>query len=175
MHFSSGKGRSRIAEKSVPVGEIAPVFVTTTELARVLGLTIQRVGQLAAEAVITQERRNCWNLAECVQDYAAYRSETREISPIVERLRQAQASEIESRIDQRRQRARREAIEAAHALVDEMVGYIRTNLYGLPARVTMDPVWRREIAKQSDFIADHLQSWADLRKHRLTPSLSSED
>jgi phage terminase Nu1 subunit (DNA packaging protein) len=49
---------------------------TTAELASLLGLTVQRVTQLAAEGVFVRVARNRYNLVECVQAYIRFREAT---------------------------------------------------------------------------------------------------
>jgi phage terminase Nu1 subunit (DNA packaging protein) len=46
---------------------------TTAELAKTLGVTVQRVTQLQAEGVFVRVGRNRYRLADCVQAYVHYR------------------------------------------------------------------------------------------------------
>ena len=130
--------------------EIAASEITGTALAAVFGLSLRRVQQLAADGTIPRDG-DLFRLGEAVQAYVKWIKASQERSKpseARERLLLARATQIEMA-----NRERSHALidtEEALAAVDEVVGAYRTELGGLPARLTRDLDRRDEITKEID-------------------------
>ena len=130
--------------------EIAAHEVTGTALSAVLGLSLRRVQQLAADGTIPRNG-DLFRLGDAVQAYVKWIKASQERSKpseARERLLLARAEQIEMA-----NRERAHALidtEEALAAVDQVCGAFRTELGGLPARLTRDLDRRDEITKEID-------------------------
>ncbi|MBX9757360.1 MAG: hypothetical protein K2Y29_01190 [Beijerinckiaceae bacterium] len=124
-------------------------------VASFLGVSLERVRQLAEEGVIPREGKGKFPLRPCV---VAYCNWTRDES------RKANKSAASSRVQDRRTRlldlqiAREEnrliETDEALAVVDEIVATFKGELQGLPSRVTKDAALRATIEHEIDRICD---------------------
>lgn len=123
---------------------------STAELAAILGITERRVQQL--EPHLAKLERSEWDLAASVQGYIRYRLKAKPRSAPIgkaeERLKTAKASREELKL----QLERRAVIpsEEAIAAIDDIIGTLRADLAGIPARVTRDMTWRDKIETEID-------------------------
>lgn len=133
-----------MAKKEAPAGTIG-----TEQAARLIMVSAERLRQLTKGGYITQEGRGRYNLVAVVQGYIRFlKDEERRSSRTAaeSRVRDARAAEIELRIAEKR----RELIEAEEAVAacDKIVGVVRTEIIGLPARVSRDKKIRRQVEEQ---------------------------
>lgn len=158
--------------------------ISTEKLAHVLGLTPQRIGQLTQSGVLGKLGHGRYALAANVQAYVAYKVENES--------RRADGDRSNPGDEVKRERARKlklENDEREHALVDTsdaiaaldaIVGLLRADLAGVPARVTDDVPLRRQIEHAIDAtlggLADRLKkASADLRTGRDPDAADAED
>lgn len=152
------------------------------EAARLLMVTATRVAQLQRTGDIPKGRlKGVVPLVGCVQGYINFiKREKRYGSRSVaeDRIREARAREIELR------NAQRDHIlielDEAIAVADEIVGLFRSELIGLPARLTRDRTLRtrldNELTATLNRVADRLQERAgDLRSTGSAPSGADEE
>jgi hypothetical protein len=124
---------------------------TTNELASCWGLTTKRVGQLATEAGFKLVKRGYYDRNEADAAYIRFlrdQNKRNSKSETDSRVREARALDIEQRTAERARRLIR--IEEAEDALTNVVGIIRTELTGMPARVSRDMATRREIEKAID-------------------------
>lgn len=124
-------------------------------VASFLGVSLERVRQLAEEGVIPREGKGKFPLRPCILAYCTW---TRDEG------RKANKSAASSRVQDRRSRlldiqiAREEhrliETDEALAVVDEIVATFKSELQGLPTRVTKDVALRSSIEHEIDRICD---------------------
>lgn len=140
-------------------------MVDAETAAKLLMMTPHRIRQLVSEGWIPKAARNAYPLVGLVQGYIRFlKDEQRRANKVQaeSRVRDARAREIELRIAEREGRL----IETAEALttLDEILGQIRSDLSGAPARITRDLSLRGQIEVELDRVldraADHLQQKA---------------
>jgi hypothetical protein len=117
--------------------------------ARLLMVSEERVRQLAKMDYVPKAARGKYPLIGLVQGYIRFlKDEERRSSKsaTASRMQEAKATEIDMRIAEKR----RELIplEEAEAVVDVLVGRIRSEFSGLPIRVTRDMTLRRELESE---------------------------
>lgn len=150
-----------------------PLILGTPALAAVIGVTPRRVQQLAAEGVLESEAHGSWDANKAVPAYIAHRlaQETARTAQrtggAAERHVAAKARAVELRT------ARDEGVlcdtTEAVAMVEEVVGTIRSGFGGLAARVTRDLSLRAVIEGEVDNTLDRAAALlasraAELRK-----------
>ena len=121
---------------------------TTQELSALLGISGMRIRQLSAEGWFKPAGKNRWNRDEVVTGYIKFlRAEDRRSTRSVgeNRIRDAKAREIEMRLAERARELI--AIEEAETALDTIVGLVRIEMGGVPARCTRDLILRRAIEK----------------------------
>lgn len=142
-------------------------IVSTSELASVLGLTVQRIGQLQNEGVIPQHARGQYRLGASVQAYAHYlgsRRPTRDSEH--SRLARVQADKI----DRENRRARGEllprevvdeTLQGVHAaavpLLDGMGGRLANELSGISEPAVIRERIQDECRAVRTAVADYLE------------------
>ena len=116
------------------------------EAAELLQITPRRLQQLAAEGWIPRGKRGQYTVGGVVQGYVrSIRDEKAKSSKSAgeDRIREMRARQLELEI------AREERVliptEDAIAAMEEVVGMVRADLSGVPARLTRDIERRREI------------------------------
>ena len=105
----------------------------------ILGLTARRVTQLVAEGVIPRTGRGKYPIAKAIAGYLKWLQDAKQRtapSAARERLIEARARSIELQNEEREHKLI-DADEAIGAL-DEIVGIFRSEMDGLPARLTRD-------------------------------------
>lgn len=158
--------------------------ISTENLGRVLGLTPQRIGQLTQTGVLSKLGHGRYSLPAAVQAYVAYKVENESRRAAGDSSNPGDAVKME-----RARKLRLENDEREHALVDTsdaiaaldaIVGLLRADLAGVPARVTDDVPLRRQIEHAIDAVLGGLadrfrQVSADLRAGRDPDAADSED
>lgn len=123
--------------------------ISRPQVARLLMISEERVRQLVKMEYLPQTARGQYPLVGVVQGYIRFlKDEERRSSKsaTASRMQEAKATEIDMRIAEKR----RELIplEEAEAVVDVLVGRIRSEFSGLPIRVTRDMTLRRELESE---------------------------
>lgn len=129
------------------------VTATTAQLAAAFGVTKQRVGQVVAEGWFKpmDGKRGVFNWADAMNGYVRMlKDEGRRTSKgaAESRVRDARTADLEQRMAIRSRELIR--FEEAEAALETIVGLVRTEFGGLPARVTRDLTLRREIQNAID-------------------------
>ena len=145
--------------------------VDQTTIGKILGLTPRWIRQLTAENVIKKNGRGKYPVAASVQAYVAWVKAAQQRaapSDAKERLLQARAKSIELQNAEREHRL--VDTEEAIGALDEIVGIFRSEMDGLPARLTRDLDERKIVEQAVDAIghraADKLeQRAAELRQN----------
>jgi hypothetical protein len=141
-------------------------IVATPVACQLLMLSRQRLDQLAAAGWIARVSKGRWRIVDLVQGYIRYlKDEERRASKTftLSRVQEARANEIEARTA--RDAGQTIAMSDALELVDVVVGGLKADLDGLPARFTRDMVQRRKLETEvNDALtrcADRLDEEAD--------------
>jgi len=125
-----------------------PGVINTEQAARLLMIGAERVRQLAKDGWIPKIDRDSYYLVDVVQGYLRYRNDAERRatkSGADARVREARAEEINLRVGVRAGQLMEHAEHVA--LIEELVGHVRAELGGLPARLTRDLPERRRIEK----------------------------
>ncbi len=126
-------------------GQTAGV-ITADQACKLLMLSNERIRQLVKSGYIQQESRGKYNLVGVVQGYIRFLKDEERRSTRVSsesRVRDARAQEIEMRIAEKNRDL--VPLEDATAAIDLVVGKVRKEFSGLPARVTRDIPLRRKV------------------------------
>jgi hypothetical protein len=123
-----------------------PKIVTAGVLAEHLGLTPERIRQLAKQGVLERNARSTYECSKAVQSYVAWRIAAAERAgegTSADALRARREQEIAQRMAVRD----RDLIRLDDALeeVDAIVGALLAFVSGLPAQITGDPRERQRI------------------------------
>lgn len=127
--------------------------VSSTLLASILDLTGERIRQLAADQVLPSAGKGRYPLRPCVVAYQRWaRDEARKAtkSASASRVTDARAREIELQVA--REEKRLIEVEGAEAVLDDIVGLIRSEAAGLGARVSRDSTIRAKVETEVDGI-----------------------
>lgn len=132
---------------------ISEVVVSTADLAALLDLSSRRIRQLESEGHLKSGGRNRYALGPALRSYLAFKESTfeaRTAGAVNDRLREARAEAIE--IDNIRKSDALIASARAEidALIDEVLGPLKADLYSIPARVTADLRIRHRIEIEID-------------------------
>lgn len=139
------------------------VEVPTRLMARVLGVTVQRLNQLVQSGVVVKLARGKFDLVDTTNRYISNRISNpaeKRTDASMQRARDARADEIELRMAEKR----RELIPAVEALeaADMIAGLYLNSIGGLPARLTRNPSERQRI-----------EAICDTERQRLTDKFSN--
>lgn len=126
----------------------APKTLTATELGSVIGVSARRVQQLAKQGIFSKDGRSKYPLAASVKAYIDWKLKSE-----IERRDDATTADESVKIERARklrlenEQTERSLVSMASAVgaVDAIVGPIRSELAGVPARVTNDVGKRRAI------------------------------
>jgi phage terminase Nu1 subunit (DNA packaging protein) len=146
-------------------------LITTAVACQLLMLTRQRLDQLAAEGWIARHSAGRWRTVDLVQGYIRFmRDEGRRqnVKAADSRVRDARARDIEIRNAERL--GRLVSVEELDAIIDEVCGAFRSELSGLPARVTRDLQMRRVIETEVHGVLARIAAIADANATRLEAS-----
>ena len=125
--------------------------LTRDEIGRLIGLTGRRVTQMADEGKIPKPVNGKYNAPAVIRALLNGAKERRAPTPL-EKAQAKRAEEIAAEIADRRAAKRGEliAVDAAVAIFDELVAAVRSEIVGLPARVTRDMALRRKLEDEVD-------------------------
>jgi hypothetical protein len=126
-------------------------FITVGVAARLLMISEVRVRRLVDLGHIKRAKKGQYQLVDVVQGYIRFlKDEERRTSKTAtaSRMQDAKTAEIELRLAEKR----RELIpvEDASAVIDIIVGKVRSEFSGLPARVTRDMDLRRRLEDETN-------------------------
>jgi phage terminase Nu1 subunit (DNA packaging protein) len=146
-------------------------LVNTDQAARLIMKGPERIRQLAKEGWIVQtgtkqDRR--YRLLDVVQGYIRFRDdEDRRAnrSAAHSRITDARSREVELKNAQRE--GRLIELDEVIAMIDELIGLLRSSLSGLPARVTRDLQFRRTIETAVNDILNTIADFAIERAKAL--------
>jgi phage terminase Nu1 subunit (DNA packaging protein) len=129
------------------------MLVAASVIGSFIDVSAERVRKLAEEGVLPREGKGRFPLRACIKAHAAWsRDEARRGSRTASqsRVSDARAREIEIRVAKEEHRL----IETEDALgaLDEIIGTLRSEASGLPARVTRDVALRRKVESEIDDI-----------------------
>lgn len=149
--------------------------VNAKELAAVLGVTVRRVQEIAAdEHIFDRCSRGRYKLCECVQKYMLWKSKSRPSSEAIadaERaravaeaeLKQAKAGIAQLELDELKGKMHR--AEDVQALTNDMIYGICSDLNAFPGRVSMDVAPEMTPAEASAILRKEvnamMDSWKD--------------
>jgi hypothetical protein len=122
------------------------VEVSGAELAAWCGVSPKRIDQLLAEGVVRREGKGRYKLKEnVVSVFRWLRSDQRRSarSQADAEWRRQRAREIELRVAERERRL--VPVDDAFEVVDVTIGLMRSEIGGVPARITRDLALRRQI------------------------------
>jgi phage terminase Nu1 subunit (DNA packaging protein) len=148
--------------------------VTTADLALVLGITERRIQQLEKPGVFRRLGHGEWDLADSVQSYLRHRlqSEIRRRRPpsrgnADEKLKTAKAAreELKLGLEERTLMPTEEAI----AVLDDIVGTIRADMAGVPARLTRDMALRGRMETEIDAVFGRAADSFERQESTLRP------
>lgn len=134
-----------------------PATVATAKMHALVGYSLAQFNNIADAGFIKYREPNCWPIIETFQGVIRYlRNERRSTtaSATQSRVSLARAKEIELRIAQRTGELCE--TDEAVALVDDVIGTLRSELGGLPAMVTRDLRVRADIEKGLDDILNRI-------------------
>lgn len=150
--------------------------ITTPEACKLLGITSEWLRQVSKQGYYSQVSRGRWRLKEVVQGYLRYlQAEERRTTKTAadSRVRDARAAEIELRTAERMRQVIR--TDESIAIVDAIIGAMRTEADGIGARCTRDLDMRHKIESEIDDTlrraSGRLEKWAaDVEAGHLTPA-----
>jgi phage terminase Nu1 subunit (DNA packaging protein) len=153
-------------------------LVPASEIGRVLGLTVRRVGQLAAEGIIPKASRGRFPLGRSVQGYVASAKAGRSVSAEAKRLAAAKARAAE--LHAARLENRLIEFDDVLAINAEILGVFRSELGGIPAAATRDLAVRASIEAALNSALDRCaarfdSAQADLRSGRDPLAIGDDD
>lgn len=140
--------------------------ITVAQATQLLMISDERLRQLAKMEYFKRAVKGRYNLVAVVQGYIKFlKDDERRTSKsaTASRMQDAKTAEIEMRLAERR----RELIplDDAQAAIDVIVGKVRAEFSGLPARVTRDMTLRRSLEVETDAslnrIADAIDASAE--------------
>lgn len=121
------------------------------EIGALIGVTGRRVTQMAAEGKIPSPIKGKYDAPAVIRALLNGVKERRDPSPLERaqaRKAEAAAAETEMRLSARR--GELVSVEFATSVFDELVALVRSELVGLPARVTRDVGLRRKLEEEVD-------------------------
>ena len=158
--------------------------ISVKKLAEVLGIGERWIQQLEKQGVIAKTRHGRYLLAESVQAYIKFKvgSEVARAVPVEsnagERVKAERARKLKLENDEKELRLVQ--TPDAVAALDAIVGPLRADLAGVPARVTSDVSERRRIEDAIDTVLRRLadrfaKAGSDLRAGRDPLAAGDED
>lgn len=134
--------------------------------AKLLKVSDERIRQLVKLGYIKRVGRGAFNLVNVVHGYIDFLKEEERRSSksaTASRMQDAKTAEIEMRIAEKRRQLI--PVEDHHAALDIVVGKVRAEFSGLPARVTRDMGLRRQLEAETNAslnrIADAVEASAE--------------
>lgn len=126
-------------------------MITVQEAAALLMRTPERIRQLVREGWIPKPSKNMYPLVGVVQGYVRYRDDhdrRAQKTAAASRVSDARAREIELRIQEKENTLIE--LEEAVTMVDIVIGVFRSELAGVPSKLTRNLAERRKIHREVD-------------------------
>lgn len=119
--------------------------ISTTELAKVLGVTARRVQQMAQDGTITTVHRGRFHLCDSVQQYIKFLSKEKDNSPQEKERQDAEVSikkakAIVAVLEAKELQGKMHRSEDVAAMTEDLIYAIRGMLLALPGRLAVDVV-----------------------------------
>ena len=158
--------------------------ISVKKLAAILGIGERWVQQLERQGVLKKAGHGRYHLAESVQSYIAFKVKSEVARAVPEETDAGERVKAERARKLRLENDEKELLLVqtpdAVAALDAIVGPLRADLAGVPARVTSDVVLRRQIEDAIDSVlrgfADRsAKAGADLRAGRDPLAADDED
>jgi phage terminase Nu1 subunit (DNA packaging protein) len=117
--------------------------ISTTELAKVLGVTARRVQQMAQDGTITPVHRGKFHLCDSVQQYIKFLSKEKDNSPQEKERQDAEVSikkakAIVAVLEAKELQGKMHRSEDVAAMTEDLIYTIRGMLLALPGRLAVD-------------------------------------
>ena len=151
-------------------------IVTTQVICQLLVMSRQRLEQLVNDGVIKRHSKGHFVLVDTIQAYVKWmRDDARRSSKSAadSRVRDARAHEIEIRTAERM--GRLVAIEDFFAMIEGLVGIFRSEVGGLPARVTRDLTLRKKLEQETNELIRRINQHAIETVERLEAGRQADD
>jgi hypothetical protein len=135
----------------------AKTEVPASVLAMALGVSRMRIGQLAADAVIPRIAKGRFPLLASVAGYVSWlKDEQRRVAKSAgnSRINDARAAEIEIRTAERLKTLQLLGPDEGLAVVDAVLGPMRSDLQSVPARMTKDLALRLRLESELNGVLD---------------------
>lgn len=126
-------------------------MVSAAQAAKMIMVTPQWLRQLAAQGYIPVAEKGQYPLAAVIQGYVKFLKDDERRSSksaTASRMQDAKTAEIEMRLAEKRRELI--SVEDAQAAVDIIVGKVRAEFSGLPARATRDMSLRRVLEAETN-------------------------
>lgn len=157
----------------------AKTEVSATVLGQVIGVSRKRVEQLAGERVIPRLAKGRFPLLAGVAGYIVWlKSDQRQAvkSASAGRIQDARAAEIELRMSDRQRVLHLAAQDHSVAVIDTVLGPMRSELQSVPARVTKDLALRQRLESELNGVLDSAADRASgFRRSTTTSSKLAAD
>jgi len=163
---------------------LTDTIITSTDVSVLLGISLVRISEVERAGWMTRVEKGRWRLGDVVHGYIACLRDEKKRSTqtaTLSRVQTARAEAIEAKTA--RENGQTIALADALELVDDVVGTLKGDLDGLPARVTRDMVARRRLeAELNDILgraADRIEQQAggaaeaNGSRHPAAPALLS--
>lgn len=137
-------------------------MVPAAQAAKLIMVTPQWLRQLSAQGYIPVADKGHYPLVAVVQGYVKFlKDDERRTSKSasVSRMQEAKTAEIEMRLAEKRRELM--PIEDAQAAIDVIIGKVRDEFSGLPARVTRDMTLRRSLEAETNASLNRITNAVD--------------
>lgn len=172
-----------MANKKAPCVITDETTVSTTELAKVLGLSVRRIQQLAQDGTVPPATRGRFRLAESVSRYINYitgnqlsdeekkMEKSRKLAEVQIKAAKAAVAKLEANELQ----GKMHRSEDVQAVTEDMANTLRSLLLGLPGRLAVDVNNARSAAEASVIIRNAVHEVMDeMAKYRYDPEKYEE-
>lgn len=152
--------------------------VSTTELARVLGLSARRVQQMAQDGTVPPATRGRFRLNDSVQRYIAFvtgnqLSEEEKKTEKARRMAEVQikaAKAAVAKLEASELQGKMHRAEDVQAVTEDMANTLRSLLLGLPGRLAVDVSNARSAAEASVIIKEAVHAiMREMSKYQYDP------
>lgn len=157
--------------------------VSTTELARCLGLSARRVQQLAQDGIVPPATRGRFRLNDSVQRYITFitgdkMSEDEQKTEKARKIAEAQiktAKAAIAKLEARELQGKMHRSEDVQAVTEDMANTLRSLLLALPGRLAVDVTSARSTAEVSVIIKEAIHGvMREMSKYQYDPAKYDE-
>jgi hypothetical protein len=144
--------------------------INSDTAAKLLQVTTSWIRRLTREGWLKKQTVDTYLIVDVVQGYIAFlRDEHRRASQSVaaSRVQNARAADIEARTAERLKASERAGEVAAVGAIDDVIGPLRSDLFAIPARVTVDLMTKRKFEDGIDDALDAMSKRASALAEKL--------